>query len=588
MRTHFLRTFRGLLVVAMLLLLFSASTVVAGTRPQPTAQVSRTEASATEEVVLGDLPGITAADVAGAKEAPFPRNPHFTDAEYQAAKLAASKATVGSRPQDAAHLLVPRIQGRTPTSGAFIDFFGQSEGCNGLAWRPSDMGLAVGPNNVVQVVNECIAVYTKAGALVTGYPKDLCRLMHRVPNSGTHGCFDPRATYDWRGKRFIVISSFQSSSGNAFLDLAVSQTGSATGSYSVYHFFRGVGLADYPTLGQTAYSIGGDNANNAVITICDNFSGASFSAECLFIPKGTIGTAGTGAYAPPIPSIPVVFGFTLGGLALDTLQPVNVYELEENPKAQYAVDSVNFDGGDGFCTPAGTDSGLVMWSFSDATGTQGIKFSGLYTGCNTTSPYFFPGAADNASFCSACIETIDNRITGMVHYASGRFYPSIDANNGGTSAVLGWTVRPFLNDNGGGCTGGVNCPTLTGTTIEQEWCYACGGGNTAEAYFGAQAPTPHNDWTMFATFSSSGSGFNISPGQFYTSNRVSWLTPFHDAGIFSCVNNAAYTQFRWGDYAAAAVDIPGGHKDPATWGSGMYVQKNSNWGTCIAANQPGQ
>jgi len=568
----------------------TASVVMAGTRPQLTAQTTTTQAGAVEEVVLGDLPQITPAIAAGAKQAPFPRNPHFTDAQYQAAKLAASKAAVGSRPQDGAHLLVPRsgaspLGGASPlTPGNFVNFLGQSQGCNGLGWTPSDMGLAVGPKNVVQVVNECIAVYSKTGVLAFGYPKDLCTLMKRVPNSGGAGCFDPRATYDWRAARWIVSSSYQDNLGTAWLDLAVSKGGLPTGGYSIYHFARGPGLADYPTLGQTAYSVGGDNANNSVITICDNFFGSTFYAECLFIPKGTILVPGSGAYAPPIPSIPVVFDFTLGGDVLDTMQPVNVSDPEDNPKAQYVVDSVNFNGTDGFCSPAGTDSGLIIWSYSDASGSQGIRFSGIYTGCNTTSPYFYPGNADNANFCSACIETLDNRISAMVHYGSGRIYPSIDTNDGGASAVLGWTVRPFLDDNGGGCTGGVNCPVLSGTTIEQEWCYDCGAGNFAEAYFGAQAPTPNGDWTMFATFSNTG----VSPGQFYTSNPVSFLFPFHDGGFYSCVNDASYNQFRWGDYDAVAVDYPGINNDSAVWGSGMYVQSSGAWGTCIAANQPGQ
>ena len=108
---------------------------------------------------------------------------------------------------------------------------------------------------------------------------------------------------------------------------------------------------------------------------------------------------------------------------------------------------------------------------------------------------------------------------------------------------------------------------------------------------GAIAPDPENDWALFATFSSN--AFNTSPGQFYASNRVSWLTPFHDAGIFACQNNAPYTQVRWGDYAAAAPDDPGIRVPPANtpkiaavYGSGMYVQANSDWGTCIAGVRP--
>jgi hypothetical protein len=84
---------------------------------------------------------------------------------------------------------------------------------------------------------------------------------------------------------------------------------------------------------------------------------------------------------------------------------------------------------------------------------------------------------------------------------------------------------------------------------------------------------------MYATFSNT----SISPGQFYTSNRVTWPTPFHDGGSFSCQNNASYSG-RWGDYSAAAPDIPGVKGTPATWGSGMYVRSSGLWGTCISAN----
>jgi hypothetical protein len=170
----------------------------------------------------------------------------------------------------------------------------------------------------------------------------------------------------------------------------------------------------------------------------------------------------------------------------------------------------------------------------------------------------------------------------MVYYSAGHLFATIDTANGGTSAVLGWDVRPFLDDNGGGCTGTFlnACPHITSATIEKEFCDYCGAGSFA-AFFGSIAPTPENNWTMFANFSNT----STSPGTFYTSNRVTWPTPFHDAGTFACVNNANYTQGRWGDYTAAAPDIPGTSNSPAVWGSGMYVQPSGAWGTCIAANK---
>ncbi len=555
-------------------LLMTASVVMAGTRPQATAQSRLEQVGVGREVVMSDLPDRSPSDIAGFKQSPVHRNPHFTDAQYQAAKEAASRAGLSTRPGDAAaNQLIPRQHvGDTP--GNFFDILGQSQGCNGLGWVPSDMGLAVGGGFVVQTVNECIAVYSTAGALLK--VTDLCTFIGQVPNSGGAGCFDPRATYDFVNKKFIVVVDYFVSGGNGTLYVATSQTSNPTGLWTIHSFDRGPGIADYPTLGQTWGNFA-SNPSNSVVTVCDNFfaNNGGFYSECLLLPKKKL-------FAAPGFSFNTFAGFNLGGLPLDTLQPVNVYEPGEKPRAQFAIQTLNFNGS-GFCGAGVPDSGVIVWSFSNSVpqaGSPGPIASGFWTGCGTTSQYTFPGAADNASFCSSCIETLDNRITGMVHYSAGRLFPTIDTNNGGTSAILGWAVHPYLNDNGGACTGAFTnlCATLSDVKIEQEFCYDCGGGHSGEAYFGDIAPTPENNWTMYATFSNTGT----SPGQFYTSNRVTWNTPFHDGGIFSCQANNAYSG-RWGDYSAAAPDIPGVKGVPRTWGSGMYTAAGG-WGTCISAN----
>jgi hypothetical protein len=578
MMMRFLRTFTRLPSGTLLLFLLGASVAMAGTRPKATAQTKFQQVGAAREVVLKDLPDLTAAEIAGFKQPPVHRNPHFTDAEYRAAKEAASHAGLGTRSADAANPLSPtaRAQG-TNTPGNFANFFGQNQGCNGSTWTPSDMGLAVGPKFIVQVVNECIAVMDKTGAIYK--VTDLCHFVGLPPNDGTAGCFDPRATYDFVNNKFIVTIDHQDNAGNATIYVAASKTGNPLGGWIIHPIGRGPGLADFPTLGQTWGDFAA-NPSNSIVTVCDNFFGNTFfTDECLLLPKAAL-------YAPGPFGFYFFFNFNLGGLLLDSIQPANVYEPGEKPRAQFAINTVNYDGTDGLC-PDGADHGLVVWSFSNSVpqaGSPGPAASGIWTGCGSTSGYLFPGPADNAGFCSGCIETIDNRITGMVHYSAGKMFATIDTNNGGTSAVLGWTVQPFLDDNGGGCTGGFTnlCATLSDVKIDQEFCYDCGAGNLAEAFFGSIAPTPENNWTMYATFASS--VFNLSPGQFYTSNRVTWETPFHDGGVFSCQNNAAYNQGRWGDYSAAAPDIPGVNHSPATWGSGMYIQPSGLWGTCISAN----
>ncbi len=550
--------------------------IASNTRPQANAQQGVSQTGSATEVVLSNLPNISPTDQAGIREEVVPRNPHFTDAAYEAAKAAASRDHVGTRPQDAAHLVgAPKrpTDGPSSTPGAFSNFLAQAQGCNGTTWGPSDMGLAVSSTYIVQAVNECISVYNKAGGLVSG-PIDLCTLMGRAPNSGRAGCFDPRLLYDAQANKFVLVTSYQDSAGTGFVDIAAATN--PTLLWVVHHLNRGAALPDYPTLGQTAFL---NNKTNSVITVCDNLFGnnGSFTAECLFLPK-------KGVYAAPGFGFPVWNNFTLGGVIQNTLQPVNSYEVSDNPRAQYIVNTLNDNGG--LCNAAGGgESGLLVWAGTGNTAAQS-RLSGFFTGCTSTSTYTFPGSADNGTFCAACIETLDNRIDSQVFYNQGVLYPNIDTNNGGTSAVLGWRVHPYLDDNGQGCTGTVLCGNLTAVGIEKEFCYDCGGGTSVEAYMGAIGPDPENDWTLFATFSSN--AFNTSPGQFYATNRVSWLNPFHDAGIFACQNNAPYSQFRWGDYAAAAPDDPGTNpaKIPAVYGSGMYVQANSNWGTCIAGVHP--
>ena len=566
----------SLLLSAMLVFVFSTQGLAA-TRPQASAEHAVGQGDGPgQDVVLRDLPNISSAQMAVAKQPPFPRNPNMSNAQYLAAKAAAAAHQgVVSRPQDAGHLLgAPRSQaaGLANTPFNVVDFLAQSQGCNGTLWTPSDMALAVSSSFILQVVNECLSVYTKTGGLLVG-PKDLCGIFGLPANSGTAGCFDPRALYDAQANKFVIVASYQDPNGDGWI-----LTGAATNPTGLWHTHkvsRGPALADFPTLGQTAFN---NNASDSLITVCDNLFGnnGSFTDECLLFPKkGIYGTLG---------AFTVWFNFSLGGELQNSIQPANSYELSDNPRAQFAVNSVN-DGG-GLCT-TGAESGLVVWAFSGSTGGQ-PRASGFFTGCGSTSNYSIPGSADNASFCNSCIETLDNRISGMVFYSQGVLFPTIDTNNGATSAVLGWRVHPYLDDNGLGCTGSVLCPALTDVILEQEFCYDCGAGNILEAYFGDIATDPENNWTMFATFSSRGDFFNISPGQFYASNRVSFLTPFHDSGIFSCVNNAAYGQFRWGDYSAAAPDDPGTNPKnvPATWGSGMYIQSNGLWGTCISGNHP--
>ena len=557
---------RTLTTAVALLLLFASLAFAESAKPIPPSQRGMGEVPDAFIVDFATIPDFSPADAKAYREPPEPRNPYYTEQQVRAMKKAAITALPITRPEDGARgMLAPKMSpDGAETPGAFIDFTGSNEGqsCGGLT--PSDMGVAVSTAYVVQVTNACVQITNKTGGALS--TKTLDALFNWPSGTFT---YDPRITYDFVKSRFIAVASTIDANNVAWLDIAATANANPNGTWHVYHLSTpsGTTLADYPTLGQ---SWANDKFNAGIFSCFNQFTSSGFqTAYCYFLPKAKIYTGASFTYY-------YHYNFSYNGVQLSTIQPVNVSQLDEQPRAEYALASINTNN---------NANGLVILSFANIisqTGTPGPYVAGVFV--STPSSYNYPADANNANFCSNCIETLDNRISGMVQYAGGRMFPTIDVANGGGSAALGWVVRPFLNDNGGGCTGNFNnaCAGVTGATIETEFCDACGQGSQS-VWFGAIAADEEGNWTMFANYSSS----TLSPGTFYNSNRVSWQTPFHDTGVFSCQNNGSYTQTRWGDYTAAAPDYKENADSTAFWGSGMYVLSSGNWCTCIAANRYG-
>jgi hypothetical protein len=290
----------SLLLAVMLVLMFTTTTALA-TQPRAGASQSAAQGDgAGRDVVLTDLPDMSAKELAGMKVPPSHMLPHASGPQGQRSV---------ARMQDAANAKPARQQagGDGPlTASTFSDFVAASQGCNGAGWGPSDMGLAVNASYVVQAVNECLYVFNKAGGVVAG-PKDLCTLFGITPNSGVAGCYDPRLIFDPQANKFVLIASYTDSSYNGYILIA--SAGNPTLAWHTHKVFQGSNtLADYPTIGQTAYL---NNKTNSVITVCYNYftisgSGESFNyAVCDFYPKKAVyGTLG---------SFPVWYAFYVCG-----------------------------------------------------------------------------------------------------------------------------------------------------------------------------------------------------------------------------------------------------------------------------------
>lgn len=114
---------------------------------------------------------------------------------------------------------------------------------------PPDPNIAVGPNHIVQLVNSEIAIYSKDGAILSGYPKKLSSLWASIGGGcSSKNAGDPVVQYDAQADRWVItqLGSLRSPYSECF---AISTTPDPTGTYHQYSYNFGTTLNDYPKFG---------------------------------------------------------------------------------------------------------------------------------------------------------------------------------------------------------------------------------------------------------------------------------------------------------------------------------------------------
>ncbi|MBK9732816.1 MAG: T9SS type A sorting domain-containing protein [Chitinophagaceae bacterium] len=108
---------------------------------------------------------------------------------------------------------------------------------------PSDNCIAVGPNHVMQMVNNNIStfirIWDKTGNI-------LIDELEVKDFSGINDCGDPNLVYDEQADRYVLLVLGSCSSSK--LEICVSQTNDPTGEWYVYTFTTSGGFPDYPKL----------------------------------------------------------------------------------------------------------------------------------------------------------------------------------------------------------------------------------------------------------------------------------------------------------------------------------------------------
>jgi hypothetical protein len=156
-------------------------------------------------------------------------------------------------------------------------------GASGTTTPPPGAEGAVGPNNYVEFVNGNVAVYTKAGVLVNGFPKSEVQFWQDAglgapfTNPGLRG---PRIVYDPVSDRWFAVEINLSNTGNQVL-LARTDNNNPAGQWKAvtYQAVASTVFGDAPTLGVDALGVYVGTINY------DTNGGTEVSSTITSIPK---------------------------------------------------------------------------------------------------------------------------------------------------------------------------------------------------------------------------------------------------------------------------------------------------------------
>jgi len=558
-------------------------------------------------VVLGNLPQITERDEA--VRMPVPRAPLHGISIQQYAALKARAASVKlPAPQGAAQPLVVATPVPPPAAGSaatrITSFSGVGIAC-GKSFPP-DMAVAAGPSFVLQVINGCVTVLNKSGGVQAGFPKSLSSFM-LVGSAAQAPPFDPRAIFDWASQRYIVSASHISAAGLSLIDVAVSQSSNPLGGWFVYHLNLNAGaspilppsqFADFPTLGQDRRMI------YVGFNVFSSDTAAFDGAYMLLLNKSAMYAGASFNFFVLTP-----LAFTLNGTEMmDSLQPANVMDRTDNPRAEFVVASHNIDapGGPSNTQCATGCSGLVVFAISNPAFTSDPTAPGpevSEVSLTTTNTYSLPPLAQQISCSSGTclIDTGDTRVSSEVNYASGSLYAAIDTNGTGAgvgaSHFLWFQIRPVLNDNDDAvCTGTLanKCPQIIAASILNEVCWACAAGQgdgTGATFYPEVQPDPEGNVLVVFNYSDDTS----PPSSAYATNRATQaLGTMHDSGFFLQKGLTEYILLdesdptnplnRWGDYTAASLDLTPGTQ-ASFWFAGESSRSLNTFRTAIGHNE---
>jgi hypothetical protein len=422
---------------------------------------------------------------------------------------------------------------QTPLAPSIFSFpTGQDfPGDTDTGWLPPDCIMAVGPNNIVELVNEEIVFYSKTGS------QQFSQILNNSGSPGffeSVGCsgntFDPRVVYDPASGRFIVIAAEVPSSTTAYIDIAVSDDSDPNGTWYKYRTSADTLIGgshywvDYPGLGVDAVGI--------------------YVTGNLF-PQGSGGFGGVKYRI--FDKTPMLSG-----------GPANFADLRASGSASVQ--------------PAHVTGSAIAPYFVSVNSTSSIKLQAITNPLtapalvekNVTVPSFsLPTAGAPQAGTPDLIDTLDGRIINAA-WRNGHLYAGH-----GIKASSKNVARWYEFDTN-------SWPTSGSPTLNQSGNIDAGtdgSGKPIHTWFPAITANSLDDVGVVLARSS----VNEFAGVYSTGRLATDPTGTMAPLTTMKVGTAGYTCSRWGDYFAIGVDPA----DDTFWGVGEYASGSCHWRTWI-------
>ena len=399
-------------------------------------------------------------------------------------------------------------------------------------WRPADPDLAVGPQDLVVVVNNVLRVYDKTGTQLYSNTLNDFFASHNPPSL----VFDPRVVFDPLDRRFVLVAlALNSSSQESYILLAVSDDSTAIGTWET-HMLNSNGnntWADFPGLGF--------NSDAVVITTNQfSFSTGFETAQIRVIPKDSLYHGGVLTW------VDFWYPHNGDGSLAFSIQPAQSWSPTSD---EYLLNTKSYGG-----------NKVSLWRVY----TGGASPSLTLQASLSVDAYTPPPAAEQIGD-TAHVHSGDCRISGPVYYQNLRLYTAFSEKatwpGDGDRASIRWLViQPSSN---------------TVETDLSRW-----GASGQEYYYPAVTPDPHGNLAL--VFARSGPTAYVGLG--YTGMAAHAAAPEPSAWLVMGQGpyeyRDGYGRNRWGDYFDAARDPA----DPwVLWIYGMYATNSNTWATYLGA-----